>query len=223
MPHPSHIVQAIIPTFSLTNLFMTVYSNTYVKTVTPTRLVGNLDVGMLLPLHLSSLWLRSSVGYALGERDNSFANFYFRGFSNNYVDYGEREDPLANRNSEIDAKDYQRYRLFYAFPGVDINSINGTNYAKLMVDWTLSPLRFRRLGWQNVYCRWGRLALFASGLMANLDRASERREISNVGTQLDFNFVFFSSLNSYLSVGYAIAFEKDRSPQKEFMISLKLL
>ena len=27
MPHPSHIVQAIIPTFSLTNLFMTVYSS----------------------------------------------------------------------------------------------------------------------------------------------------------------------------------------------------
>ncbi len=26
MPHPSHIVQAIIPTFSLTNLFMTVYN-----------------------------------------------------------------------------------------------------------------------------------------------------------------------------------------------------
>ncbi len=25
MPHPSHIVQAIIPTFSLTNLFMTIY------------------------------------------------------------------------------------------------------------------------------------------------------------------------------------------------------
>ena len=197
--------------------------NTYVKTGAPTRLVGNLDVGIPLPLRHSSLWLRSSVGYAFGERDNSFTNFYFGGFRNNYVDYSEREDPLANRNSEIDAKDYQRYRLFYAFPGVDINSINGVNYAKLMVDWTLPPLRFRRLGWLDFYCRWGRLALFTSGLMTNLDRVSERREISNVGAQLDFNFVFFSSLNSYLSVGYAMAFEKDRSAQKEFMISLKLL
>ncbi len=38
MPHPSHIVQAIIPTFSLTNLFMTIYI-----------LVNNAGVSMAKP------------------------------------------------------------------------------------------------------------------------------------------------------------------------------
>jgi hypothetical protein len=161
----------------------------------------------MLPIPHSSLWLRGSAGYAHGDRDNSFANFYFGGFGNNWIDH----------------LPYQRFREYYSFPGVELNSIGGTNFGKLLAEWTLPPLRFRRLGLPALYCRWTRLALFSAGIVTNIDSVPDRREVFDFGGQLDFNIVLFSNLNSTFSLGYAAAFEARQRIAKEFMISLKIL
>jgi hypothetical protein len=171
------------------------------------RAHANFDCGLALPLNHSSIWQRNSAGYSSGGRREPFANFYFGGFGNNWVDYLEA----------------RRYREDYSFPGVEINGVAGTNYAKSLVEWTLPPLRFRRLGFQALYCNWARLALFSAGIITNLESAAARRRLVNAGGQVDFRLAFLSSLESTFSLGYALAAEKGRRPEKEFMISLKLL
>src|SRR6185436_15890508 len=118
------------------------------------RLYAAYDAGTILWDH-SSLWLRSAAGYSFGSRSNTLAYFYFAGFGNNWVDHGE----------------VRRYRDYYSFPGVPIDdqeSLAGTNFGKVMLEWDLPPLRFRRVGLPNVYANWARLAVFTSGLLTNL-------------------------------------------------------
>lgn len=179
----------------------------YVRTKFFPRVLANFDYGVALPLNHSSLWLRNSAGYSFGGRREAFANFYFGGFGNNWVDY-------------LEAK---RYREDYSFPGVELNAVAGTNYAKTLLEWTLPPLRFRRLGFPALYCNWARLAFFSSGIITNWERAAQRRRLLNAGGQVDFRLAFLSSLESTFSLGYALAVEKNQLPAKEFMISLKLL
>lgn len=182
--------------------------NNYVNGVLFPRLLSNLDYGFLLPVSHSSIWLRGSSGYSFGEREEAFAKFYFGGFGNNWIDY-------------LDSK---RFREYYSFPGVELNEIGGTNYGKLMLEWTLPPLRFRRFGVQSFYMNWMHLSLFASGLSTNFDNPSLKQTAVNVGGQLDCKLVMFSTQESTLSFGYAVAW-RDHLPSstKEFMISLKLL
>ncbi len=59
------------------------------------------DRGVALPIGHSSIWVRSAGGYSPRDRTQPFANFYFGGFGNNYVDHAE----------------VKRYREYYAFPG----------------------------------------------------------------------------------------------------------
>jgi len=59
-----------------------------VKGDTPVQLGGNVDYGIALPLAHSSLWLRSSAGWANGDASDPYANFYFGAFGNNWVDDG---------------------------------------------------------------------------------------------------------------------------------------
>jgi hypothetical protein len=68
-----------------------------------------------------------------------------------------------------------------------------------------------------------RPALFVSGLATNLDDRAVRRVILNAGAQLDFRFSVLSALDMTLSLGGAVAFEQDRAPRREAMISLKVL
>lgn len=171
------------------------------------RAFANFAYGKLLPITHSSLWLRGSLGYSSGGRNEPFANFYFGGFGNNRIDYQEA----------------QRYREYYSFPGVELNAIGGTNYGKLMLEWTLPPLRFRRVGFTSLYARWMRLALFSSGIVTNFDSPAQQRKLLNAGGQLDVQLVLFSVMKSTFSLGYAAAMEKDRQLSKEFMISLKIL
>ncbi len=168
---------------------------------------GHWDVGVTTPWDHSSLWLRTAAGYSFGDREDSFANFFFGGFGNNYVDHRE----------------VKRYRDAVSFPGLELNEVGGTNYAKAMLEWTLPAMRFRRFGLPVLYCTWARTALFSSGLFTNVSSESTQRELLNVGGQVDFRLVFFSGLSSTLSVGYAVAFEDGRSPQTELMISLRIL
>jgi hypothetical protein len=181
--------------------------NHYVNRKVFPRVFANFDYGKLLPIDHSSLWLRSSLGCSFGDRDEPFANFYFGGFGNNWIDYQEA----------------QRYREYYSFPGVELNAIGGRNYGKMMLEWTLPPFFFRRLGFTSLYCRWGRLALFSSGIVTGFDSGIQRRKLLNAGGQLDFQLVLFSVMKSTFSLGYAAAVEKDRRLSKELMISLKIL
>jgi hypothetical protein len=172
-----------------------------------TKGTAELDFGFLTPIEHSSIWLRTAGGYSRGNRDDSFAGFYFGGFGNNYVDH----------------LDVKRYRDLDRFPGVEIDQIAGTNFAKGMLEWTLPPVRFRRIGFPQLYCTYARTALFASGIATNLDDDAFRQNVGNVGGQVDFRLVIFSALESTLSFGYAAAKEESHRMDHEFMISLKIL
>ncbi|MBK5258897.1 MAG: hypothetical protein JJE51_04835 [Thermoanaerobaculia bacterium] len=170
------------------------------------RLYGTYERGFLLPLDHSSIWLRGAAGKSWGDRTNAFSNFFFGGFGNNWVDYQE----------------VRRYRDYYSFPGVELNGAGGNDFARGAVEWTLPAVRFRRAGVPSLYANWARLALFTSALMTNVGESELRRNLRNVGAQVDLSLVIFSSLESTFSIGYATAFEKgDRSD--EVMVSLKLL
>ena len=137
-----------------------------------------------------------------------FANFFFGGFGNNYVDHG----------------DEKRYREYYGFPGAELNEIGGRNFVKSMVEWNLPPWRFRRVGTPGFYATWMRPALFVTGLATNLDDAVDAADVAvDAGAQLDFRFSMLSVLDLTLSVGGAMAFEDGHAPRREAMISLKVL
>ena len=167
----------------------------------------DLDVGVPFLFHHSSLWLRGAAGYSPGDRDVSFANFFFGGFQNNYVDH----------------RGVRRYRNFDTFPGVGINAIGGTNFTRLMLEWDLPPIIFKHYGSSWYYLTWLRPALFASGLVTDLDSDANRTEAANVGGQIDTRFTLLSRLDMTLSLGYAVAFTESRRAGDEFMFSLKIL
>ena len=168
---------------------------------------GTLDYGLLLPWDHSSVWLRTSGGVSLGDRAESNSYFFFGGFGNNWVDH-----------QKVD-----RYREFYAFPGVELNEIGGTNFVKGMLEWTLPPLRFSSFGKPSLYANWASLAFFGSAIATNVDPDYEGVEVANAGAQMNLRIVFFSSLQTTFSAGYAFAFEEGYAPREELMLSLKIL
>jgi hypothetical protein len=172
-----------------------------------TKVRGRYDVGVPLPLGHSSIWVRTAAGFSPQNRNEPFANFYFGGFGNNYVDH----------------KDEQRYSEFQSLPGFAINEIGGRNFAKSVVEWTVPPLRFSRAGTPGFYLTWMRPSVFASALVTNLDAGVVRRTVSNAGAQLDFRLSMLSTLDLTLSVGGAVAFEDGSRPRREAMISLRIL
>jgi len=172
------------------------------------KFFGNFDFGVPLPWRNSSLWFRNSAGVAIGEVDDEFANFFFGGFGNNYVDSGE----------------IKRYRNEYAMPGFELNEIGGRNFYRSMLEVNLPPIRFQEVGGSRFFLSWARPAIFATALVTNTDNGALRRTVSNVGAQVDFQFVLMSKLNMALSIGYAVGFGDNvvGSPD-EFMISLKVM
>ena len=86
-----------------------------------------------------------------------------------------------------------------------------------------TAVRFRRVGIPQLYCTYARTAVFASGIITNMDDSAFRQEVGNVGAQIDFRLVIFSALESTLSFGYAAAKEESHRMDTEFMISLKIL
>jgi hypothetical protein len=169
--------------------------------------VATLDLGTPLPIRNSSLWLRSAAGISPGDREDPFANFYFGGFGNNWVDHG----------------DIKQYRSYEAFPGIELNEVGGRNFAKSLVEWNLPALRFRRAGTLDFYATWARLSLFAGGLVTNLDDAASRTKIGDLGAQVDVRFQLFTMQPLTLSGGYARAFEEGVRSRDEWMVSLKIL
>jgi len=171
------------------------------------QLGGKLDVGTPFVARNSSVWLRNMAGWSPGDRDEPFANFYHGKFGNNYVDH----------------RDPKRFRDYGSFPGVDINEIAGTNYAKSMVEVILPPVRFSRLGAMRLFAQWASLSVFSSALVTNIDSNADRRKLANVGAQLDLRLQFLVNQNLTLSGGWARAFEKHETHDEEWMLSLKIL
>jgi hypothetical protein len=163
--------------------------------------------GFLLPLDHSSVWLRASAGQAIGTRGEPFASFFLGGFGNNWVDH----------------QDEHRYREMESFPGMELNAVGASNFLKGMVEWTLPPVRFRRVGVPMIFCTWARLALFSSAAVADPDHGPTRTMVYNLGGQVDLRLVLFWRLESMLSIGYAIAARQDQHSTREFMLSLKIL
>jgi hypothetical protein len=181
------------------------------------KVFGNIDFGYLLPLRNSTLFLRNSVGVSLfHDSTNAFSRYYFGGFGNNYVDH----------------LSVQRYREIESFPGKDINELSGYNFAKMLLEWNLPPLRFRNLGFLSFYSTYARLSMFGGGLMTNLygehnmtdaDRQNIRKTYYSYGTQLDFELVLFSLIKSTFSTGYGVAITQGSKPGGELLVSLKIM
>lgn len=171
------------------------------------QLLGTYDFGFQLPLTHSSIWLRNAAGVGFGDRDDPFAQFFFGGFGNNWVDH----------------RTTRRYREFYAFPGLELNEVGGRTFAKSIVDWNLPPIYFRRLGTPGFFANWVRTSIFVAGLSTDFDGKAVRRTIADLGAQMDIRFTVLSRLPLTLSFGYAAAFEQGVAPRHEGMISLKVL
>jgi len=185
----------------------------YINSILYPSLIAVVDYGIALPIHHSSIWLRNSFGVSAGDREDSFSNFYFGGFGNNYIDY----------NNKDEGKDEKRYRAHHSFPGLEINQIGGTKFVKSILEWNLPPIRFRKIGMTACYLRWARTAVFTSGIITNPDSEDFQEKYFDVGVQIDFQFVLLSIFKSKFSIGYAIASDLDWNTSEEFMISLQLL
>src|SRR5262245_41761008 len=168
---------------------------------------ASFDRGVALPLGHSSVWLRTAGGLSPRDRNSPFANFFFGGFKNNYVDHG----------------DEKRYREFDTLPGAEIDEIAGRNFAKGTVEWNLPPWRFRRLGTPGLYATWLRPAVFVTGLTTNVDSDVFRRTLASLGGQIDLRLTALSNQDLTLSFGAAVALENRFAPRREAMISLKIL
>ncbi|MEO7252042.1 MAG: hypothetical protein ABIW30_05470 [Arenimonas sp.] len=168
---------------------------------------GGVDFGVPFLFRHSSLWLRSGAGVADGPPDDPYANFFFGGFGNNWVD-----------NREV-----KRYRDHFSFPGFEISEIGARRYARSMLEWNLPPLRFSRFGTPANYLSWARPAVFAGMLITNPGEGERSRRLQNFGLQVDFQFNVMHEQEMTLSLGYALGFEHGRSTGDEVMLSLKVL
>ena len=179
----------------------------YVDGDTIPKILGNFDFGIPLPWRHSSIWIRNAAGAAFGDPFDEFANFFFGGFGNNYVDSGS----------------IKRYREYYAMPGFELNAIPGRNFHRAMLEWTLPPILFERVGTANFFLSWARPALFTSYLTTNLDDSTLRQDAHNFGIQIDFRFTVMSRTDMTLSTGYAKGYGNGTFNDDEWMISLKIM
>ena len=188
-------------------LWTAVTQSSHVDNALFTRVQGTFDRGFALPIGRSSIWFRQAAGFSPHDRDQPFANFFFGGFGNNYVDH------LTEK----------RYRETYSFPGTELNEIGGRNFVKSTIDLNLPPLRFQNLGTPGLYVPWLRPALFVSGLATNLDHREARRRVVSAGAQIDVSMYALSALDLMFSAGAAVAIEDGQRPRRELMLSLKVL
>jgi len=171
------------------------------------QLRGDLDVGFALPIAHSSIWSRNAAGVANGESSNPYANFYFGGFGNNYVD----------------SLSIKRYREYSSFPGFGIDEIGGRSFARTMVELNLPPAVFESIGTPGFHLKWLRPAVFASALWTDPTNSSLRSRYSNVGVQVDLSFSVLHWYDMTLSAGYAAGYRGAKRAGDEWMVSLKIM
>lgn len=170
-------------------------------------LYGGVDFGRPFLFDHSSLWLRTSAGWASGAATNPYANFFFGGFGNNWVD---------NR-------DVKRYRDHFSFPGFDIDALNGRSYARSILEWNLPPVRFSDIGTPANYLSWARPALFAGVLVTDPGDSARSQTLRDLGFQVDFQFNVMHDQEMTLSIGGAKGFGDGNVGRNEWMLSLKVL
>lgn len=180
--------------------------NIYAKDKNYPKVTANFDLGTLLPINHTSIWLRNYAGAAYGDIEDSFTNFYFGGFGNNY----------------IDKKSEKQYHNATSFAGSSISSIEAKNYGKSMLELNLPPLRFSTVGTTRAYLRWIRASVFSSVLYTNINNEDLKTYYYNVGAQLDIRLVSYSFFKTTISVGVARAFDEDNNYNDELMLSVKL-
>jgi hypothetical protein len=146
-------------------------------------------------------------GIGSGAPDDPYANFFFGGFGNNWIDHGE----------------IKRYREQYAFPGAALNEIGGRNFVRSLVELQLPPVRFSRVGTPGFYLSFIRPAVFAGGLATNLDDGALRKTAATLGAQIDLRATMLSSLDLTLSLGAGLRLQRHLPARREAMISLALL
>jgi hypothetical protein len=78
------------------------------------------------------------------------------------------------RNNWVDHLEEKTYREQRSFPGVGINEIDATNYAKSLVESNLPPIRFQRVGSPGPYVTW-------LARLTNMDSSPLRRTMSDMG------------------------------------------
>ena len=143
------------------------------------RLRGDFDYGHSLPIGHSSVWFRQSAGLSPRDRDQPFANFFFGGFGNNYVDHG----------------DEKRYRDYDSLAGR--RDQRGRRPQLREVDDRMEPaaVALRAAGHARASMRRGCDRRCSSpGLVTNLDDESVRRTAGNVGAQADIRLSALSAL-----------------------------
>jgi hypothetical protein len=208
-------------------LWTAVTQASVVDSETFARLRGTFDRGFAFSAAHASIWFRQAAGFSPHDPGQPFANFFFGGFGNNYVDRGNEK----------------RYRETYSLPGAELNEIGGRNFVKSTIEVNLPPLRFQALGTPGFYVPWMRPAVFVSGLATNLlgrrpvrrrlaeggsvgeggDRRASQRRLLSAGAQIDVSMSVLSALELMLSVGAGVAVEDGRPPRREVMVSLKVL
>jgi hypothetical protein len=184
------------------------------------KINGNIDFGVQLPLDHTSLWLRNSFGNSFAKEVNPFTRFGFASFGNNYID---------NVSSKM-------YRRSFSFAGLSYDSeksIIAKSYYKATLELLLPAIRYRKLGFFNLFATYSHPTIFAGSLftknyddksMKMGDSSQEKSEtFRNIGFQVDTKLVMFSHLSSTLSFGWARAFSigNDYKEYDEWMVSLK--
>ncbi len=91
---------------------------------------------------------------------------------------------------------------------------------KILPEWTLPPVIFKRAGRLSLYANYLHMTLFSSVLCAR--NGAEWKFPTNVGAQIDIRLVALSYLRFTLSTGYAVAFRKGHNDGQEWMMSLKI-
>ena len=168
---------------------------------------GSLDLGAALPWANSSIWLRNAAGAAHGTLEDRYANFFFGGFGNNYVD--------ANRPEK-------RYREYDSFPGFGINELRGRHFVRSMVELNLPPYVFESVGTPAFHLAWLRPAAFAS-ILRTEPVGADRGRYGNAGAQVDLHFSVLHWYEMTLSAGYAVGYRGNDRAGHEWMVSLKIM
>ncbi|NND24454.1 MAG: hypothetical protein HKO00_00380 [Flavobacteriaceae bacterium] len=184
------------------------------------RIIGSLDIGFQLPLNHTSFWVRTAFGNSFSKNINPFTRFGFASFGNNYID---------NAASKM-------YRGSFAFPGLRYDSeksIIARRFFKTTLELALPPIRYRKLGFFNMFATHSHATIFTSSLFTHnygptitddeVITAEYNEQFQNIGFQIDTKLVLFSHLSSTFSFGWARAFEigNDNKSYNEWMVSLK--
>ncbi len=143
------------------------------------------------------------VGYNKENDKLLQAHYFFGGFGNRVVE-------------DMEVK---QYRDLFRFPGIPIYSLTTDQFAKILVENNLPPIRIGNLGLGQNYLNYIDMSLFSSALLTKTDRIQPWVDI---GGQVNFVFKHWFNLESTFSVGIAKAWY-EAGHSWEWFLSYKIL